>query len=259
VYNFIVTLDENDIETKLTERFARHARDFDDLQNEMAGRDVGRISRFLGADAKEAKGYEKREARKDAALSALQAMMLENPAYAALFEETQTALSDAQTRLDALLEKVQAQIEQTRNSIDDNLDRAASLPDGTKVFKDVKGDVRTQDGAVVAAELAATIIWYGDEPSYEGFQADNERLERLNAIESDIRSGQAEIGDMQAAMEDESHAETSDELEGFKERMDEIEESVNSNFDDILASAPTPSVASSGSVLSSSSPEIPKF
>lgn len=32
---------------RLTESFERAARDYDDLQNEMAGREVGRIARFL--------------------------------------------------------------------------------------------------------------------------------------------------------------------------------------------------------------------
>jgi hypothetical protein len=133
--------------------------------------------------------------------------------------------------MDGLLERVQMQITQTEDALESKLDHAANLPDGTKIFKDKSGDVRSQDGALVAAELAATVLWRGDEPSYEDMQADTERLARLNDLAGDIRSGQAEIGDMQAAMADESEVESSDELEGFKDRADEIVEEAEERFE----------------------------
>lgn len=234
---------ETEESIRLAERFKHHAQTMDDFHNEMAGRDVGRISRFIGASASGSVESQKRRNERSAENTSFQIMMA-NAAYAALFEDTQNVLTDAQSRLDGLLERVQAQIEVSEAELADKLDRAASLPDGTKVFKDRNGDVRTQDGALVAAELAATVLWRGDEPSFEEVRADADRIERLNILADDIRAGQAEIGDMQAAMADESEVETSEELEGFKDRANEIvegaEERLNAEISSAPAATPTP-------------------
>ncbi len=171
-------------------------------------------------------------------LSALQAA-LADPVYAALFEDTQNALADAQSRLDTLAQRVAAEIVRSEAALEEKLDRAASLPDGTKVFKDRNGDVRTQDGTMVSAELAATILWQGDEPSFEDIQAHADRIERLKKIDDDIRSGQAEIGDMQSAMEDEDNPRSADELEDFGQRGREIADSLEEELENTLSvSAP---------------------
>lgn len=101
-------VEENDRESfSLRAHFAKRVQDFDDLQNEMAGRDVGRIDRFLTADARENRtGGQRREDRK-AGLTNLQILMMNNPAYAALYRETAERLNDAQGRLDTALEAVQ--------------------------------------------------------------------------------------------------------------------------------------------------------
>ncbi|PCJ06660.1 MAG: hypothetical protein COB16_13095 [Rhodobacteraceae bacterium] len=70
-----MNLDQEEYEISLAERFKRHAQDFDDLQNEMAGNDVGRISRFLSGEDRGLKGAEKRRAKWERTLSNLQIMM----------------------------------------------------------------------------------------------------------------------------------------------------------------------------------------
>jgi len=240
VYNFIVPFDENEQETKLTERFARHARDFDDLQNEIAGLDTGRMKRFLPDGAHSADPNGKSASKRAEVLTRLQLMLLENPAYAALFEETATILTDAQSRLDALLERVRAQIDQSIVALDEKLDGAARLPDGTKVFKDQTGQIRSLDGGAVPADLAATILWSGNEPSHETVQMDIARLSLLKELESDIQSGQAEIGDMQAAMLDDYSPPSEDDLKDFGQRAQDIAESLEQEMDETLAkTAPT--------------------
>ncbi|MEM9574876.1 MAG: hypothetical protein AAF870_06565 [Pseudomonadota bacterium] len=225
-----MNFENKDTELSLSERFARMARDFDDLQREMAGLDTGRISRFLpkGAASADPSGRGKRD--RTEALSQLQMAIL-NPAYAQLFADTQKDLVDAQSRLDVLLERVSAEILRSEAALDETLDNAASLPDGTKVFKDRNGDVRTQDGVLVAAELAATILWTGNEPSFEDFQSQASRLSRLNELEGDIRAGQAEIGDMQAAMEDEDNPPEARSLDAFGQRAKEIADDLDVSFE----------------------------
>lgn len=237
MYNFIVPFDDNEQEIRLTERFARHARDFDDLQNEMAGRDVGRIARFLPDNANSADPSGRSKDERAETLTRLQLMLTENPAYAALFEETANILTDAQSRLDVLLERVRAQIGQSTAELEDKLDRAARLPDGTRVFKDQNGQVRTLDGAAATADLAATVLWNGDEPSYEDVQSDIARLSRLEELESDIQSGQAEIGDMQAAMDDDDNPPSEDDLESFGQRGQDIVDALEQDMAETLTKA----------------------
>ncbi|MEM1396090.1 MAG: hypothetical protein AAGH38_01405, partial [Pseudomonadota bacterium] len=80
--------------------------DFDDLQNEIAGRDAGRITRFLppsergdiyGEKPKSKAGWAERT------LSELQ-RYLEDPAYKAAWKRASDAIDVAQQALDAALE-----------------------------------------------------------------------------------------------------------------------------------------------------------
>lgn len=213
---------ENDDELeRLNDRFARHARDFDDLQNEMSGREVGKAARFLQSGPNGAASSGKSKQERAEALTRLQ-LLLNDPAYAALYRETATALVDAQSKLESMLERVRFEIERNAAAIDDMRDRAARLEGGTRVYRDKDGEVRNEDGRIIADALAAGIIWSGTEPSFEDIRAKIERRERLMALEADILTGQAEIGEMQAAMDDEDDPRTEPELNDFKGRAEEI-------------------------------------
>ena len=72
---------ENDDEfERLNDRFTRHARDFDDLQNEMSGRDVGKAVRFLQSGPNGAGSSGKSKQERAEALTRLQ-LLLNDPAY----------------------------------------------------------------------------------------------------------------------------------------------------------------------------------
>lgn len=217
-------------ETRLAERFAREARDFSDLQNEIAGRDVGRIGRFLSDGVKNADPSGKARQEHAETLTRLQLVLLNDPAYAALYDETAQALNDAQSRLDRLLERVATEIESGKNALMEALDQAANLPDGTKVFRDKNGDARTRDGSLASDELVETIVWRGNEPSYEDIQEQIERLARLRAIEAKIHSGQAEIGDLQIALGNANDVKSPDELHDTQKRAEDIVDDVESSF-----------------------------
>lgn len=213
---------ENDDEfERLNDRFARHARDFDDLQNEMSGRDVGKAARFLQNGLNGAASSSKSKQERAEALTRLQ-LLLNDPAYAALYRETATALADAQRKLESMLERARFEIERNAAAIDDMRDRAARLEGGIQVYRDRDAQVRTEGGRIIADALAAGIIWSGTEPSFEDIQANIERRERLVALEADILTGQAEIGEMQVAMDDEDDPRTEPEMDDFKARAEEI-------------------------------------
>lgn len=167
-------------EFSLTAHFAERALAFDDLQHEMAGRDVGRIARFLPADARDEKSQSKRRTEREETLTNLQIMMMNNPAYAALYRETEKTLRDAQTRLDEMLDTVLRAKEEARERLNSTL----------------SDTVRAEEEA---------------------------RLETLTELETDIRTGQAGIGDMQLRIADQDDPVTTDDLESFTTHVQEIE------------------------------------
>lgn len=235
MYNFFVNFnDENEFE-RLTERFARQAQDQDDLQNEIAGRDVGRIGRFLPEDARSAGLSGKSKQERAEALTRLQMALLSNPAYAALFRETEQALNDAQTRLDTVLERVRRAIKESEDALDDKRNHAARLEDGTRVYRDKDGSVRTEDGEIVAQALAAGVIWKGDEQTYESMQKERDRTDKLKAIEQDAINGQAQIGAMQDDLHDEDNPKTEDELNTIKEDAEAIVSDLEDRMDNTLS------------------------
>ncbi len=218
----------------LTQRFAKHARDFDDLQHEIAGRDVGRMGRFLPGGAQSAASSGKSNDKRAEALTRLQAVLMNNPAYAQAFQETERALNDAQSQLDTLLERVQREIEANDLVLADIRERAARLEDGSRVYKDQDGRIRSENGDQINDALAAGILWRGDEPSFEDMKDARERGERLKDIERDIQIGQGRIGEMQADMKDEDDPPTRDELELFQDEADKILGDLESDLNALL-------------------------
>lgn len=157
---------------------ARQRREFDDLQNEVAGRETGRRTRFLrdgpGSDAEKRK---EREAQRRA-LSRL-AQLLNDPVYRAKYDGVLRLLSEAERATEAAIEHLTEEINATKAELDDMMENAARLPDGTHVFRDADGVVRREDGSIVEDHLAETIIWTGNEPSFEDVLAANDRLNDL--------------------------------------------------------------------------------
>lgn len=208
-------------ETKLADG-RRKGQLMDDFHNEMAGRDVGRIARFLPetADRRGANGMNKDKHAE--ALNRLQLLLLNSPAYAALYRETEQALRGSQSRLEQLMERIEQMLAETKADLDTTLARAARLEDGRRVFKDKDGNVRFADGRAVDAILTASVVWKGDEPGLDEIRTKRERAERLTELQSDIAAGQAEIGTMQLRMQNEEEPVDEDEMKSMKDRAQEM-------------------------------------
>lgn len=242
-------VEDKDFQQSIDDMNARSdAQRHDDYNNEMAGRDVGRIARFLPETAATGTAGDKRKAEREQAMNRLQLLLLNDPAYAAQYRETQEALQSAQTRLDAMMDQVQVLLAEAHTALQDTLDRAARLEDGRRVFRDKNGNVTFEDGTDVDEVLAASVVWRGDEPTLKEVNARKSRVSGLDELILDIQTGQAWIGDIQIRMQDESDPVTTDEMVGFKEEV----ETVVSDLDDQLAqekakAAPGPSVIERGS------------
>lgn len=175
-------------DNSLTER---RRRDFEDLNNEIAGRDVGRQPRFLGGRSATAEIERKeREAR------AFQNRLLEllsDPAYRAKYDATMQALNDADRATEASLSQLDSDIAALQAMLTGMENRAARLPDGTRVFRDANGVVRRSDGSVVEEELAATILWTGDEPSFELYREAQDSLASFEAQRDQVQTYQNDV------------------------------------------------------------------
>lgn len=164
-----------------------------DFERELAGIDIGREARFHSTEFVE----ERRQGRGGSSnaqrtaqqqyASRLQMLLATNPAYAKLYNDTMDALGDAEAATDRAIAKAQEALEDAQRQLEQTLNRAAKLPDGTRVFRDARGHVWNERRQRVSEADAAGIEWRGDEPAYEQFLEDSEsardRLTRLEALQ----------------------------------------------------------------------------
>lgn len=113
----------------------KQREDFDDLQNELAGRDnTGRIQRFLFEDdERSATGRAKKE-RQDHTFRLH--LLLSDPAYSALYNETMSAVTDAESAVyDALVESAD-KLQDTGDALADAIERGASTEEIAQLQKE---------------------------------------------------------------------------------------------------------------------------
>ena len=189
-------------------------QEFDDLQNEIAGRETGRRARFLpGRSQMSEQERKERDAR---AFQTQLDLLLQDPIYRAKYEKVMERLREAERATEAALVKLDRLIEQNQIALNDMEDRAARLPDGTRVFRDANGAVRQQDGTIVEDELAATILWRGDEPSYEEWRDQSQSLAGLRIQRRETETYQNDVlGSARNRMTDEDDPPSLSELDGI--------------------------------------------
>lgn len=206
----------------------RRQLDFDDLQNESAGRETGRMARFLSADTREARaGRGKGSDKTSEHLSRLQQLLASNPAYAALYHETFDKLRAAEAATEAALQALQARRTQLEAAREDMLARAARLPDGTAVFRDEHGRVWSAEGEEIGGHALEAIVWPEDAPAYEAFSETGHALGNAAQKTEALRGYQVEVlGHVRERMRDEDEPPSVDELKDFQvilnERMPDI-------------------------------------
>ncbi|MEM8625935.1 MAG: hypothetical protein AAGG47_20800 [Pseudomonadota bacterium] len=197
----------------------RRQRDHDDLQNEIAGRETGRARRFLPDDARTAEGARKRRDRLAAETRLV--LMLQDPVYRERYEMVSAALSTATQTTDVVLARLEEQILAAEMEFDAIQERAARLPDGTRVYRDAQGAVRREDGSAVDDTLAATIIWRGNEPSFEAFMAARDHLTELEADRDEVTDYQNNVlGPANDRITDEDNPPSLDDLDDILNDID---------------------------------------
>jgi len=213
------TNDFDGIETAAAEK--RRVQDFDDLQNEFSGNEVGRISRFLSSDARAAL-IAKRNGNGTTALSALDFLLLNDPIYAQAYSDTMDALEKAEQATAHALDKAIANVEKTESALAETLERAARLPNGTRVFRDGRSQVWTEDDIRVDEDQADVIEWRGNEPSRETFLKQRTDNQDAKTQVTDILSYQTDVlGHIRDKMSDSDNPPTAVDMENFQTEMKE--------------------------------------
>lgn len=183
----------------MDERWSEQKRrqDLDDLNNESAGRDVGRISRFH--HDRDPQTIEQKKREREARESALMRMM-RDPAYAAAYQAAWDAIDRAQVALDAALLENAEEAERLAENIRELESRAARLPDGSLIFRAVDGSIRGADGHRLRSDaVPASLIFPLEAPSYEDYAASQGALLSVRARGHDLSRIQTEVIDPAAA------------------------------------------------------------
>lgn len=209
----------------MDERWADQKRrqDLDDLNNEAAGREVGRISRFH--HERDPKIIEEKKQERERRLSAL-AQLMRDPVYAAAWQRANDAIDRAQAALDiALLENAQI-TEDLQERLEEMEGRAARLPDGRAVFRAADGSIRAADGQRLRSDtLPASLIIPLDAPSYEEYATSRDALTSARARGQELSRAQTEVIDpARERLNDQDNPPSREELEEIEREMDEIAE-----------------------------------
>lgn len=206
--------DDRDIDAE------KRQRDFDDLQRELTGSDVGRITRFLSAGDARSPEERRKKRTKEAERRRLAELLLD-PEYNALYTELGTRLSAAETATDRAISEIGAQIQTANQSIEDMEGAAARGPDGQPVFRYSDGRVVDANGNALPPEVAEGIIWPADAPSAEEYFAE---VARRDALEAHLRDMDAYRHDVLGGLRDRYEDEdTPMSKGGLKDALDDIE------------------------------------
>jgi len=198
---------------------AKKHEDFADLQDEMAGRITGKNARFLSAKERSRRAGQNADHKEN--FSKLQ-IMLADAAYRAAYTQTMSDLSGAESAVyDALIEAAD-QVNQAQSDLDDTMADAQTLPDGTKVFRSADGSAYTADGRKLDDDVAATIDWDENAPTWEDVQTKQRALEDAKQRHTKLAGYDAELARIRKHMEDEGNPPTQAGIDGFKKRIGEI-------------------------------------
>ena len=200
----------------------RRARDFDDLQNELASRETGRISRFLGENSQNAKASQRRKSQQRIELTSLQLLLQNDPVYAAQYEDVMDLLSRAETATEKALVQTEQDLSLAQDEVSDTLNHANKLPDGTAIFKDKDGTVWTENGQLVSEAKLEEVQWKETVPSHEDYVKQRQAVEDLQRYIDALRRYQVDVlGHSRNSLIDPNNPPSTDELKQIEKAIQE--------------------------------------
>ena len=202
-------------------RDERKRDDFDNLQHTLSGVETGQQTRHgLNKDRDiDPLTGRKRRTVSDIVQDTLQWLLLNNPEYCHAHNQAMETLHRAEQATQSALEKVLTKLRDEISTLEDILLRAAQLPDGTRVFRDERGVVRTEDGSVADIELVATIEFSGNEPSYTDYIASKERINELENAANELRGIETELGSIRGELNENEAPPSLNRIESLTEQI----------------------------------------
>ena len=197
-------------------------QNLDDLNNELRGTDVGRMSRFLSPEVRDiTNGDRKRDKDlKDVIHQTMLDLLLMDDDYRQLYDDAMDRLRNLEDATQRALDEALIEQSKSQEQLRETLERAAML-DGQRVFKDARGRVWTEHDQRVKQSDADRIEWKGNEPSREDYQADRANADASQRRVDDIRAYQTDtLGDARDRLTDKDNPLTKDELKGLIEDFD---------------------------------------
>lgn len=195
----------------------RRIQDFDDLQSEMRGDEVGRISRFLSPETR-ALLVGNRSGNQSSMMTALDLVLLNDRYYAEIYGNAMEKLANYEDATEVALIKVEAKLTAAETKLVNTLDNAATLPDGRKVFRNAAGQVWDRHNNQIGDAAASSVEWTGSEPSYETYLEQKKTVQDLKASSLEIRTYQTDtLGRLREKLTNPNQPMSADEIEAEME------------------------------------------
>lgn len=210
----------------------RWLRDLIEYNDELAGRDNGRMQRFLLSEDRESRktGEKKQQRRFDELLR-----LLQNPLYAKLYYQAVETIE----RVDVAANRVRRKLERESEAAADQLSRlrasAAELPDGRKVFRAKDGRLVAEDGTDVTGRKEHITGLSPDTASWEEFEDTQKRLDETRRQLGEVDTYMREVIEpARERLRDPENPMTPDELREFQTKaMDAAPSFLRSELDNL--------------------------
>lgn len=174
----------------------RRRRDFDDLQNELAERETGRIARF-GVGSERARQIEEKKRRERAFRDELERLLATDPEYRALYSDLGNKLHDAETEADETISVLLKRIASIEDEISRMQHNALIVPGIGRVYRFADGRVVDESRVEVDPAIVADIVWPSGATTGEAYFAAQDELDALRSHLTDWESYRVEtLGDI---------------------------------------------------------------
>ena len=198
----------------------RREKDLDDYHNELMGNEVGRIQRFgFEHGRQEAAADEKRKK------SAFEQMMF-NEVYRAAWESAMDAVNEAESAVYEALIQASHDLSEAERRHNDLLRRASTTPEGIKVFGDRDGNIYTENGEPLTAEVVASLVRDDKAPTWEDYSGSREKLIAAQIHHSDIYAKSDRLVEIREELTDENNPASIERIDELAEEAAQIQVSV---------------------------------
>lgn len=204
--------DTNQSEGISLDSLPKWLRDIIDLNNESAGRETGRIKRFNLPVSDKALIAEK---EKDERRFNVLMLLLQDPHYARIYHHAVATVTAAEEATDKARRKLEQESEFAEKRRRELLDKAAQLPDGTKIFQSLRdGRIYSEYGEDVTHRKDSITGLHHNSPSWEDYQHVKKATEEIKKQQQEVETYQREVLDpIKDRLGDTENPATQDELE----------------------------------------------